>query len=130
MTYKTHIAYATSLGLMAIDINNISMVYLIPVVIGSLTPDIDHHNSKISNTLHFKLPVKHRGITHSFIACLVLIITSLLFSNMIYSLFSLGYISHVALDYMTSAVKIKTAGHIEKFLYYFLVIVNITILFL
>lgn len=86
----------------------------IPVVLGSLLPDIDHPHSQVGKLTQ---PVSgflarylgHRGVTHSLLA--VVGFTSLLFASAegmganrpssLLAAVSIGYLSHLLADYLT-----------------------------
>lgn len=66
--------------------------------IGVLLPDIDT-SSTISNALHFKLPLKHRGFTHSlWAACLFLMPSLIWYEAWISRFVAAGMICHDLAD--------------------------------
>ena len=95
MTGKTHITAGT-LACMALVIYADYPIACIPLaMIGSILPDADHKNSIISNILPLYLITKHRGILHSIFIPLLLLPLSLPLS--------IGYLSHLVLDMMTTS---------------------------
>lgn len=74
--------------------------------IGVLLPDIDKDNSMISKMIHFSIPVRHRGITHSLWA-LVLMAVPLFFLPAAVSPFIFGILAgmmvHLLIDSISTA---------------------------
>jgi inner membrane protein len=129
---KTHIAFATSLALAPTliqpQIINSIPITTLPIIalglfLGSLFPDIDEPNSKISRmtlvTLLFSwilvlLGNKHRGITHRFIFLLFFIIATLISYRLIptevsyfLAFFTFGIFAHHLGDMMVGGGKNK-----------------------
>jgi len=109
MLAKTHVAFGFLIGLLFMPfINNSDIILFFAVlIIGSLLPDIDSPNSKISS----KIPIisffvsvlsKHRGIFHSIFPAIIFSLALGYFSGFSYgtALF-LGYISHLVIDGLT-----------------------------
>ena len=131
MQGRTHISGGILLG--SILCNN--WVDMSLVVIGSIISDIDHENSIIGKSIPI-IPkiLKHRGITHSLIFCIVGIIIN--------RYFGLGILSHLVLDSFTIqgirwfypisdkslGIKIvRTGGILEKIIFFLIWIMIIII---
>jgi len=90
-----------------------SPIYLLFYMLGSIFPDIDIANSYINKKLKIpsiltKINFKHRGLFHSLIIPLALLLLSLTtpkqpIISLILISFSLGFISHIILDSLTPA---------------------------
>lgn len=128
MKLCTHLLFSILLFTLAIlitpKLNNIpiskelfnplfSPIYFIFYMLGSIFPDIDIANSYINKKLKIpalltKIIFKHRGLFHSLLIPLILLLLSLIFQKQpLISLtlisFSFGIISHVFLDSLTPA---------------------------
>ncbi|MGG5461424.1 metal-dependent hydrolase [Clostridium sp. B9] len=167
MTKETHSTGGVCIGLLTLNylitefLTPYNLAYKILLValffhfsyIGALFPDIDQRKSSISQmypflSKHFGSKCRHRGFTHSLLC--VAIICSIFYTILYISdgniiLFSIsfgficGYISHLALDFITSEgiellfpwkanfkiAKIKTGSKIEKFINKIIKIINI-----
>lgn len=86
----THMAFGVAVGT---ALSAETSAY-IPLVIGSLLPDIDT-NSMIGKFLPVRFFVKHRTITHSLIA----VVTAFMFNKWL----GIGYWAHLILDMLTPA---------------------------
>ena len=107
MLFRTHIVFSFLIGILFIHILNTEnqILFMILVLFGSMLPDIDSLNSKISNKIPIlpkilSLFVKHRGIFHS-IFMAVIISYALYFFTGYFSGFLIGYLSHLIADAMT-----------------------------
>lgn len=67
--------------------------------IGTLLPDIDKDNSELGR--YFHLPLKHRGWTHCWLPCLLLLLLSMV-SPLCFVLWC-GYILHIVEDSVSAA---------------------------
>ncbi|KRW83721.1 metal-dependent hydrolase [Marinobacter sp. P4B1] len=82
---------------------------LIAVVLGSLLPDIDHPKSWLGRRLIFisgplSLLIGHRGITHSLIATIALVVALLWWGQLggyLVASLCIGYLGHLAGDFLT-----------------------------
>lgn len=151
MMGKNHVFLATGIygGLLVISGIPVEAPLLfvgkiVSVGIGALLPDIDSPNSSISRKLRplsypISEAVKHRGVTHSLLACLVLLTLLLagsltqinsIWVSMLEALW-IGYLSHIMGDWMTtegvplfwpykkyfhSPLSFKTGGTTERLL--------------
>lgn len=88
MTTKTHITTGIACSLPFFNSNNINLISL--AIVGSILPDID-----------IKMGMKHRGFTHSLICFLILSYGLFLRDFEVGLFFSIGYISHLFLDFLT-----------------------------
>lgn len=128
INYKTHIVGGLALGyiafnnidILSVDIN-ISTNLLIAsggLIFGSLFPDIDKHNSYLSQKLKplsmiTSKVLKHREFTHSIVGTIILsLIMNLILNgfnltleviNILSLSFTIGIISHILLDMLTPA---------------------------
>jgi inner membrane protein len=66
-------------------------------MLGSVLPDIDVEDSIVTGIIP-KLPFKHRTITHSFFALVVVTIVAAIFSRYFALGMFFGYLSHLLLD--------------------------------
>lgn len=88
MTTKTHITTGFACALPLLNSSNITLASL--VLVGSILPDID-----------IKMGIKHRGFTHS-LPCFIILSYGLFLRDFEVGLFfSIGYISHLILDFLT-----------------------------
>ena len=151
MMFKTHLAFAFLISLLIFNYFNLNpILFVIFILIGSLTPDLDHGKSKISRKLWpismiIKFIFKHRGLFHSLIfAAIISLIIKLLIGN--YSIpFFIGFLSHLFTDALTKQgvnflypikffkIKgfIRTNSFLEKILFFIillLILVRIIIL--
>lgn len=67
----------------------------VPLIIGSLFPDIDEPTSTLGRLLPVGYFVKHRTVTHSLFALII--------AFWINPLFGIGYLTHIFLDMLTPA---------------------------
>lgn len=116
-SYKTHSVFAVILGailsyylnLQIKDIYNLFFYYF-ALVLGGLLPDIDTKTSIISKFLFpiswiFRIFFKHRGFTHSALAILIMLILTIKYwdvNPLFFIGLTIGYISHIFLDMLTS----------------------------
>lgn len=109
MLAKTHMAFGFLSALVFIPFirtGNIFIFFAL-VLIGSLLPDIDNSNSKISNKILIlprilQLLTKHRGIFHSIFLAVIIPGTLWYFISPIYgSALFIGYMSHLLIDGFT-----------------------------
>lgn len=109
MTYKTHIiggiALASIVHMTTLQMTQIEMIgYYGCTLVGSLLPDIDHPRSIISQYtlgLHYLFSkCKHRGITHTLLAGVILEVAMIVLFGTYPSIIGLGigYLSHLLLD--------------------------------
>lgn len=117
MTYKTHIAFATTFVLYPIHelwhhtiITHEQIPQLLGIVaLGAIAPDIDHTRSYISNKVPvlpylFAFYTKHRGFTHSAIGLTVVALLLYLFHLFLHIdaikliAFWVGYLLHIVGD--------------------------------
>jgi len=109
MIWITHIIFASLLFLLLKYPINMPWLALPVCILAALLPDIDHHNSKMTNKIGFvgrltSMLFDTRGIVHSLIGAiafftLVYVAVANLGFNMGYAYaFSIGYISHLFLD--------------------------------
>jgi len=109
MIWITHTIFAALLFLLLKYPINLPWLALPVCLLAALLPDIDHHNSKITNKLGFvgrltSMLFDTRGIVHSFIGALafftlVYVAVANLGLNMGYAYaFGIGYVSHLFLD--------------------------------
>ena len=129
MRYYTHLAFGFLAALLItpfLTINNIILFFFI-TLLGSLLPDIDHPNSKISNKIPI-LPkilsifIKHRGIFHTIFLAILIPGLVWLFIGHIYGIaLFIGYTSHLIIDGFTKQgvnflhpiAKLHISGFIE-----------------
>ena len=108
MRAQTHLAFGFFSGLVLMNYINIGNKYLFFVflLLGSLLPDIDTPNSKISNRIPvipkiLSIFAKHRGIFHSIFLALGFAAVIWMFEPVYgIALFS-GYFSHLLIDGFT-----------------------------
>ena len=130
MTYHTHTLFGVAIAVVIIrilfildikDLNHLIVgnlanpdliKFYLAVIIGSLLPDIDHANSKmgrklpIINRLLKLFGIKHRGLTHSIVGVILIILlahqihTSGWIGQAILWGVVIGYISHLIADMM------------------------------
>lgn len=91
MTGRTHVTVAVVTGFAL----GASGATYIPLVIGSLLPDIDHTTSTLGRFFPIGKFIKHRGITHSLLA--------LVASFLIHPWLGLGVLTHILLDMLNPA---------------------------
>lgn len=112
MMYKTHLAFGLLVGLLILNFfsNGWSRyIFLVFVLIGSILPDIDIPNSKMSRKVKPLSVVvnffsKHRGIFHTIFPAILLFIIAFSFNQKIigYGLL-VGYFSHLLADGLTQS---------------------------
>ncbi len=144
MIWKTHLAIGLAVALVfSTHVNN--PVLFIPIVlISSLFPDIDSGFSYIGRNPAFK-PVQwttdHRGIIHSYTACIGLSILIAFFYPVVALPFFVGYSFHLFADSFTSqgikpfwplkAVSngiITTGGKIDGVIFYTFILIDLVLI--
>lgn len=96
----THALIAVSLYSILFGIGN-NLIIIIPIVLGSLIPDIDIDTSKLGRYNLFAPMMKHRGKMHT-VLTLAPITIVLLFIDTNFALgFAFGYIMHLIFDTLT-----------------------------
>jgi membrane-bound metal-dependent hydrolase YbcI (DUF457 family) len=119
---KTHISFGICAGLLLLTSNyNFNSYELFPgLIIGSCFPDIDTEKSWAAQCVPFiddKLRdigvLKHRGITHSIYAVIMMVLLYMLIQNYFIMGFAIGYIGHILLDTLSHKFKI-TCKHDNK----------------
>lgn len=114
-SYKTHSVFAVFLGAILsfylhLKIDPHGMLSFYPaLMLGGLLPDIDIKTSIISKFLFpvawiVRIFCKHRGFTHSLLAILILLVTSLKYwdhNPLFFIGLPIGYVSHIFLDMLT-----------------------------
>lgn len=114
MMWYTHVIFAALLFLVLKAPMNFPWLAFPLCLAAALMPDIDHHNSKISNKMKItsrivNLFFNHRGIIHSLVAAIAFSVVVFVICNGIglgiaYSyVFFLGYASHLFLDSLNPA---------------------------
>ena len=131
MIFRTHLAFAFLIGLF-FDFKS-----LIFILIGSLIPDLDVSNSKISRKVIFSklfnILFGHRKFFHSLLFGVIISFFVFLFTNQ-YLMVFIGFFSHLLLDCFTKDGVmvfypfefkfkgfIKTNGIVEKILFIVLI---------
>ena len=108
MKCSTHIATGALAGAIYVTFIPVHQTMVIPTVImsaiGGMLPDIDHKSSFISNLLIFPkaLPLKHRGITHSFASSMFTTLCVWVFGRTAAIMWFVGYLSHLVIDYLNT----------------------------
>ncbi|MEI4802947.1 metal-dependent hydrolase [Bacillus sp. FJAT-51639] len=109
MRYDTHMTTSVALGATLSFISGypFSFGYVTGILLGSLLPDIDEPNSYIGRrSLGIAKVVKkkfgHRGLTHSFVAWIIVSLLYFLFSYSFLLGLSMGYLFHLIGDYFTN----------------------------
>lgn len=102
---RTHVAMSIALYLalnkfILIDDKSIILV-IIFLVLGSLIVDIDSKNSLIGRFTPFHHFLKHRGITHTLIAAIIISLPFMIYDKSLGVIFLFGYLSHLLGDLMT-----------------------------
>ena len=126
--YYTHIAFGFLIALLFYPLFKISIIiYFSLVLLGTLLPDIDHRESIISKFLFpfswiIGLFFKHRGIFHSLLFLLILLLVISNYFGLIYAVpLIIGITSHILLDsltiqginYLYPITTLKISGFIE-----------------
>ena len=106
MLFKTHISFAFLISLFIYPYFTLpAIISMTLICISSILPDLDHHNSKISNKnpLRFitKLILKHRGILHSLFTPFLIYLILLIINKELAILIVIGYTSHLFIDSFT-----------------------------
>jgi len=116
MFFYTHLVIALFISIiLSINFSN-PYLFIFIVLISTLLPDIDTKHSKIGKKWFFRpfqFFVRHRGILHSFIFLIIVVLLLFLFSKVIAFGFLLGYGLHLLLD----RINIKTGGIAETILF-------------
>ena len=151
MLAKTHAAFGIFSGLIIqnfVATGNKTIFFLL-VLLGALLPDIDSADSTISTSIPIipsllRIFVKHRGIFHSLLFAFFLPGLLYVFISPVYgtALF-IGYISHIAIDSITSEginflhpfAKLRLSGFIDtggvgELVIFFLLLAGIVINFI
>ena len=102
---RTHIAMSIALYLalnkfIIIDDKPIILVVIF-LILGSLIVDIDSKNSLIGRFTPFHHFLKHRGITHTLIAAIIISLPFMIYDESLGIIFLFGYLSHLLGDMMT-----------------------------
>jgi len=117
MMSRTHVAFGVTATIILINIktgNRFNYWELIPgAVIGSTMPDVDTNSSWMAQSIPLVDDVlrktgflKHRGITHSIWALIIMIILAFTIRNDFMLGFAVGYTSHIVLDKISGIIKI------------------------
>lgn len=143
--FKTHLAFAFLIALLIFNYFNLNPVlFVLFVLIGSLTPDLDHSKSKIGRktwplSAIIKFTFGHRGLFHSlFLAAIITLLIKLLINNYAVPFF-IGFLSHLLTDALTKRginflypikffrIKgfIKTNSFLEKILFFIIIVLII-----
>jgi len=144
MLAKTHFALTIFFILLFLNSIENKLIFVIIALIATIIPDIDHSDSKLGKHLVFRpfqFFVKHRGIMHSILICLLISLSLAIFLPIISFGFFLGYSVHLLGDSFTkeginvfwplkhrSHGFIKTGGISETLLFYSLIFINTSIL--
>jgi len=142
MLLRTHIVFGIFAGIFLFGIVSNLLLFFMFLLFGIVIVDIDTKKSKVGRNWFFRplqFFVRHRGILHTFILCI-------LFSGLIYFFsksagigFFVGYFSHLTLDCLTCSglmlfwpfsnkklkFKIKTGGLIEEILFVIILLFDI-----
>ncbi len=108
---RSHVVVGLATWIAAAPLLHLSVanpVYLGLAVVGSLLPDVDHPKSWVGRrsrpvSTAIAATLGHRGVTHSAIAVVVLIVllSQAGYRRGLVSALALGYLSHLAADMMT-----------------------------
>ena len=144
MIWKTHLAIGLAVALYFANHSSKPLIFIPVVLIASFFPDIDSGFSYIGRRAIFKpvqLVVSHRGIIHSYTACIALSLLIAFFYPVLALPFFLGYSFHLFADSFTSqgikpfwplkAVSkgaVTTGGKIDKAIFYTFVLVDFVLL--
>lgn len=108
MRYDTHMATSVAIGATLSFISGypFSFGYVTGILLGSLLPDIDEPNSYIGRhslgvAKFVKKKLGHRGLTHSFVAWIIISLLYFLFPYSFLLGISMGYLFHLMGDYFT-----------------------------
>ncbi len=104
MLIKTHLLISLCIGLIFTPYVRYPLLFLAVILLATYIPDIDTPNSKIGNHWYlrpFQWFAKHRGIVHSFVFLIGIVILLSLFLPVIALPFFLGYSSHLFADSFT-----------------------------
>lgn len=140
MLGKTHLALSLFLGLLLFQFVKSPFIFLGIVLLSSLVADIDIKTSKLGKCFLFRpiqFFVKHRGIFHSLLFMILVIILFLFFYPIGALAFFIGYFSHLILDGLSvEGVRLfypfgkkfsgifRVGGFFEKILFFVLVVLD------
>lgn len=131
MLSQTHISFGIMATIALVSIKTQNNFYeLVPgAILGSCAPDIDTKASWVSQTIPFIDDMlrkygflKHRGVTHSIWAIIAMVLLYATIKNDFMLGFSIGYISHIVLDFISSKIKVTTKH--DKIIYNIIWILN------
>ena len=144
MIWKTHFAIGVAVALYFANHVNNPLIFIPVVLIASFFPDIDSGFSYIGKKVIFKpvqMVVSHRGIIHSYTACIIFSLAIAFFYPVFALPFFLGYSFHLFADSFTpqgirpfwplksiSKGNITTGGKIEKTVFYTIVLVDFVLI--
>lgn len=104
MLYRTHLATSLNIAIPALYLSNeLSLLTLTGVGLGSLLPDLDTSNSFIGRRLKIiSYPlsriVKHRGLLHSLTPVILIFDLGVFFKSLFIESIGLGYLLHLVSD--------------------------------
>lgn len=104
MMYKSHLTVSACVAIPVLSVfNEITVVSLAGVALGSLLPDIDTPKSYIGRRLYpiayiLNKQFEHRGLIHSLIPVVALAILGLLFHSIFLATMALGFLLHLVED--------------------------------
>ncbi|MGM8262284.1 metal-dependent hydrolase (plasmid) [Clostridium perfringens] len=104
MLYKTHLTTSLNVAIPALYLNNeLSLLTLTGVGLGSLLPDLDTPNSFIGRRLKIiSYPLstifKHRGFLHSITPVILIFILGIFLKSLFIKSIALGYLLHLVGD--------------------------------
>ena len=104
MLIKTHLLISLAIALIFFPYVKYPWLFIAVVLLATYIPDIDTPNSKIGNHFFlrpFQWIAGHRGIIHSFVFLVGVVILLALFLPLIALPFFLGYSSHLFADSFT-----------------------------
>lgn len=104
MLIKTHLLISLCIALIFVPYVRYPLLFIAVVLLATYIPDIDTPNSKIGNHFFlrpFQWIAGHRGIVHSFVLLIGIVILLSLFLPLIALPFFLGYSSHLFADSFT-----------------------------
>ena len=146
MLIKTHLLISLAIGLLFIPYVKYPILFLVVILLATYIPDIDTPSSKIGNHWYlrpFQWIAGHRGIIHSFVFLILMVIVFALFLPIVALPFFLGYSSHLFADSFTmqgikpfyplgnqSKGNFKTGGFNELNLLAFFGIIDLFLLFI
>ena len=108
MMFKTHIVFGFLMGLLFLDVFNVSnkILFMTVAVIAAAIPDIDHPDSAVGKKVKIiGFLFKHRGFFHSILAAGIFSLgINYIFRNYAITIaFVIGYVSHILIDMLTHA---------------------------